>query len=265
MDPPRGIAILMSELTWKMPSFDDFPRGWFYPQNFPSFLAVEELDILPGMTILDMCASPGGKTSHIAAKMGNKGVLLALDKNASKVARLKQTLVDLGVTCAKIYVGDSTRLCSTERGIQPEELGDTLVPLAPGSFDRILLDPPCSGLGQRPKLIAPQCDQILNPSISAYQRKLLRCAASLLRPGGMLVYSTCTLTLAENEENVVYAVRELSLSLLEADQRFGSPGIPVRKPGAAAPEIDSSKIRRFWPSGAEDTIGFFFAKLSRRE
>lgn len=248
-----------------MPSFDDFPKGWFYPQNFPSFLAVEELDICPGMTILDMCASPGGKTSHIAAKMKNKGVLLALDKNVSKVTRLKQNLKELSVTCAKVYVGDSTRIFPTEDGVQPEELGDELVPLAPSSFDRILLDPPCSGLGQRPKLLAPEPGQISNPSISAYQRKLLQCAASLLRPGGILVYSTCTLTLAENEENIVYAVKELSFNLLEADQRFGSPGIPVRKQGEAKPEIDASKVRRFWPSGAEDTIGFFFAKLSKEE
>lgn len=248
-----------------MPSFDALPRDLFYPQNLPSFLAVEELDVGPGMTVLDMCASPGGKASHIGAKLQNTGLLLAIDRNASKVARLKRTLAELGVACARVYVGDSTRLCSADSRVRPSDLDGELVPLAPASFDRILLDPPCSGLGQRPQLAAPSAEQILHPSIAAYQRRLLRSAAGLLKPGGILVYSTCTLTLAENERNVVYATKELSLDLLEATSQGGSFGLPADDPdGLPAHNGHSRRVRRFWPSGADDTIGFFFARLGKR-
>jgi 16S rRNA (cytosine967-C5)-methyltransferase len=165
-----------------LPSFKD---GWFYVQDPSTLLAVIELDPKPGETVLDACAAPGGKTAFIAQLMENRGLIVAEDNDPARLALVRENCARLGVTCVQ------TALVGAE-------------PLAPSApplpFDRILVDAPCSNTGvmrRRVDLrwrVQPEEIERLRRS----QLDLLRRAAARLKPGGTLVYSTCSL---EPEEN----------------------------------------------------------------
>jgi 16S rRNA C967 or C1407 C5-methylase (RsmB/RsmF family) len=243
-----------------MPSFDSLPGHLFYPQNLPSILAVEELDLHPGMTVLDMCAAPGGKTSHIGAKMRNQGFLLAIDKSRKKVDALNRTLSSLRITCARTIVDDSARLCSFEiSGDCPPENYEPGRLLKHGTFDRILLDPPCSGFGKRPLIVTDNFAPNLR-GFAEYQKRLIRVASILLKSGGILVYSTCTMSLEENEGVIGYAIRSLPLKLEAVkNHKHGSEGVNF---GGLTQE-ECYLTRRFWPAGPDDSVAFFYAKLRK--
>lgn len=242
----------MTERRLQLPSFYNLPRAALIPQNLPSILAVAELKVEPYQTVLDMCASPGGKTSHIACLMQNKGLLIAIDKNKVKLAKLNETLSVLGVACARTFMADSSKLVG-DGPIGPEDYsGDGH--LMPNSFDRILLDPPCSGLGQRP------CFNLGNfGDFAQYQKKLLATAQALLKPGGIIVYSTCSLNPEENEGVVSFGVNKLGLKLKDPGTFLGGPGLNLD----GLDPSDSNRLRRFWPTGADDTVAFFFAVFEK--
>jgi 16S rRNA (cytosine967-C5)-methyltransferase len=160
-------------------SLGSLQDGWFYVQDPGTLLAVRQLDPQPGETILDLCAAPGGKTSYIAQRMGNRGRIAARDNQPERLKLLEENCRRLGAACVEISA-------------------------APGLFDRILIDAPCSNTGvmrRRVDLrwrIQPQEIQRLGKE----QAALLSQAVSELKPGGTLVYSTCSLEREENEEVV---------------------------------------------------------------
>jgi 16S rRNA (cytosine967-C5)-methyltransferase len=154
-----------------------FQDGWFYAQDPSTLLAATQLDPQPGETILDLCAAPGGKTAHIAQLMGNRGRVVARDIQPERLNRLEENCRRLGATCVEISA-------------------------APGPFDRILLDAPCSNTGVLRRRVdvrwRVQPEEIQR--LSKAQSALLSRAAPELKPGGILVYSTCSLEPEENEE-----------------------------------------------------------------
>ena len=159
--------------------------GLYYIQE-PSAMAVGEIiDPMPGERILDLCAAPGGKTTHIAAKMSQEGFLLANEIHPARAKILSQNVERMGIKNAVIT------------NENPERLAQRF----PGYFDRILVDAPCSGEGMFRK--DPQaCEEwsLENVAMCAYrQLDILKHAGSMLRPGGRLVYSTCTFSPEENE------------------------------------------------------------------
>jgi 16S rRNA (cytosine967-C5)-methyltransferase len=166
----------------RMGSFRD---GWFYVQDPSTLLAVRELAPQPGETVLDCCAAPGGKTAFMAQQMRNEGRLVARDVSADRLKLVQENCARLGVTC-----------------VEPA-LPSTLNPL-PSIFDRVLVDAPCSNTGvmrRRVDLrwrIRPEEIERLRKS----QLDLLTQAASAVKPGGTLVYSTCSLEPEENQEVV---------------------------------------------------------------
>ncbi|PJF17810.1 putative methyltransferase NSUN6 [Paramicrosporidium saccamoebae] len=257
--PSKGLAIEMIQTKWKMPSFEQFPRQLYFPQNLPSILVVEELAPRPGEIVLDMCASPGGKSSHIGIKMKNTGLLISLDKNINKVNKLKDTLAQQSVTSARAYIADASKLLSADGlGVSPAEYSGGTDKLLPNSFSRICLDPPCSGFGQRPLIPASSYSPNLR-GYASYQMKMVSTACALLKSGGCMSYSTCTMVPDENEQVVAYAVQELGMQLETPRFGYGSPGLS----GFGLSDSECEKVKRFWPAGLEDTIGFFYAVLKK--
>jgi 16S rRNA (cytosine967-C5)-methyltransferase len=165
----------------KLGSFRD---GWFYLQDPSTLLAPVLLDAQPGEVILDLCAAPGGKTTFIAQLMNNQGKIVASDLDPKRLKLVKDNCARLGVTC-----------------VEPVALS-TFNPQLSNSFDRILIDAPCSNTGVvrrrvdlRWRIQAAEIERL-----RATQLDLLNQAATKLKAGGVLVYSTCSLEPEENSE-----------------------------------------------------------------
>ena len=170
-------------------------NGNLYIQNAASWLPVLALNPQPGESILDICAAPGGKTSHIAQKADNKALITANDNSRPRLHKLQSNLQRLGVENVTFTLHDATRLV---RHLEPE------------SFDKILLDAPCSGEGMMTLANKKDFESWSVAHIKRLQqlqKKLLVQAWQLLKPGGRLVYSTCTMAPEENEAVVDYLLR----------------------------------------------------------
>lgn len=221
-------------------STPEYLLGYFYVQEAASQVPVEVLDPRPEETILDMCACPGSKTTQIAARTKNDGVIVALDVNASRLSALANNLERLGVLNAVIFHKDAQFI---------DELAGTL------QFDRVLLDAPCSGnfVIEKDWFEKRTLEDI--KAKSRVQKNMLRQASLVLKKGGTLVYSTCSLELEEDEEVVTWALENLPLRLekiTHAAQKIASPGATTR----------TQECLRFWPESA-GTQGFFVAKFLR--
>lgn len=206
-------------------------EGRLYLQN-PSSL-VPPLALAPGPTdrVLDLCAAPGGKTLHLAALTGQPGQIAAVELSRPRFFRLKRNLVTGGAAAVRTYQRD----------------GSTVWRHCPEQFDRVLLDAPCSGEGLI-DATAPETwehwDERQIRQLSRRQTRLLYSAVQCLKPGGTLVYSTCTLAPEENEEVIHAALERWGAAL-----RVEAVGIPV--PGLL-PGLTGWQGRQFDPqlSGA---------------
>ncbi|XP_008394936.1 putative methyltransferase NSUN6 isoform X2 [Poecilia reticulata] len=266
--PARGVGVRMVDPLYKSPSFDGLLPSMVFLQNLPSVVVGHVLAPQPGERILDMCAAPGGKTCHIAALMGDKGEVVALDRIRNKIDRIRQNAQTLSLQSIKAFCFNSTRAVSDDEPTQEAE-GP---PFPPESFDRVLLDAPCSGLGQRPNMASTWSLKEIC-SYPPLQRKLFQAAVRLLKKGGVLVYSTCTVTLSENEEQVAWALSTFPcLSLQPQEPHIGSEGML----GAGLSPEQLRLLQRFSPElsweqtdatasltrrADTDTIGFFIAKF----
>ncbi|WP_019639073.1 16S rRNA (cytosine(967)-C(5))-methyltransferase RsmB [Paenibacillus fonticola] len=165
---------------------DWYRDGLLSIQDESSMLVAEAVDPKPGMSVLDCCAAPGGKTCHIAEKMGGNGEVAANDIHAHKAKLIKEQAIRLKLDNVQTLSGDALEL--------PQRF-------APETFDRILLDAPCSGLGvirRKPDLKWAKTPEDI-AEITSIQQRLLDAASTLLKPGGVLIYSTCTIEPSENE------------------------------------------------------------------
>ncbi len=181
---------------WKL-----FQNGWFQLQDEASQLVSYILDPQPGERILEICAAPGGKTTHLAQLMENRGEIMAVDISPVKLRLLQENCRRLGVFIVKTLALDATSPLS----------------LSLGSFDRVLVDAPCTGLGtlrRNPdgKWRVKEADI---SRLQKLQQQILSQAASMVKRGGLLVYSTCTLTQEENEEVIQTLLAEQEEFLLE--------------------------------------------------
>ncbi|KAL4699005.1 hypothetical protein H8959_011662 [Pygathrix nigripes] len=272
----KGMGIRMTEPVYLSPSFDNVLPRYLFLQNLPSALVTHVLNPQPGEKILDLCAAPGGKTTHIAALMHDQGEVIALDKIFSKVEKIKQNALLLGLNSIRAFCFDGTKAVKLDMVEDTE--GEP--PFLPESFDRILLDAPCSGMGQRPNMACTWSLKEL-ASYQPLQRKLFTAAVQLLKPEGVLVYSTCTITLAENEEQVAWALTKFPcLQLQPQEPQIGGEG--MRGAGLSCEQL--KQLQRFDPSAVplpdtdmdslrearredmlhlanKDSIGFFIAKF----
>ncbi|XP_071960043.1 tRNA (cytosine(72)-C(5))-methyltransferase NSUN6-like [Antedon mediterranea] len=267
VEAKSGVAVQMSEGIYDSPSLNNVLPNHMFLQNLPSVVVGHVLNPQPGDTVLDMCAAPGGKTVHIATLMKDEGELFALEKSSRKISKITNNVNRFGLKCVKTFAFDSTKACNAEPDVT---IAFDKPPFAAASFDRILLDTPCSALGQRPilhsKFTLPELK-----SYPSYQRKLFTVAEKLLKSNGVLVYSTCTLTLAENEGLVEWALKTFSNLTLE-NQTPSIFGSGMR--GTSLDYLQLEKLQRCNPADIpeefqhrnsdNDTIGFFIAKFIKR-
>jgi 16S rRNA (cytosine967-C5)-methyltransferase len=186
-----------------VPLLPGFQEGAFYVEDEAAQLIPPLLDPQPGEIVLDACAAPGGKSTHVADLMRNKGTIYAVDRKESRLDLLRSNCRRLGVQIVVPIVGDIR---------QPREWVPMIEPAGPfsvkkagvgePSVDRILVDAPCSGLGvlrRHPEAKWRKDEQAL-PRHQALQCQILEAVAPCLRPGGVLVYSTCSTEPEENED-----------------------------------------------------------------
>jgi 16S rRNA (cytosine967-C5)-methyltransferase len=191
-------AIIIDD-TIDVTTMDEYKKGFFVIQDESSMFVSKILDPDQGDCVLDMCCAPAGKTTHMAALMNNKGKIIARDISEMKIENSKKTAKRLGINNIDFQVGDAL------------ELDKDFI----GSFDKVLVDAPCSGFGvirRKPDVKfnrkAEQIEEIFN-----IQRGILDNAALYVKKGGYLLYSTCTLNLKENEENVKYFLENHNFEL----------------------------------------------------
>jgi 16S rRNA (cytosine967-C5)-methyltransferase len=175
-----------------------FRKGWFQVQDESAGLAVLLLAPEPGELVLDLCSAPGGKTAHLAELMGDRGVILAVDRYGRRLRDLVSNCRRLGISSARPVVADGRFLW-----VQP--------------VDRVLVDAPCSGLG----VLARRTDLRWRKReediflLRELQLQLLESGADVLKPGGVMVYSTCTIEDEENEEVVAQLLSQRQDLILE--------------------------------------------------
>jgi 16S rRNA (cytosine967-C5)-methyltransferase len=183
---PEGLVV---EGPFDAHAHELWRAGAYAAQSRASMLVARALDPQPGERVLDLCSAPGGKTTHLAALMQNSGAIVAVERHAGRANALRRTCERLRCTNVEIRVEDAARTTATE------------------PFDRVLVDPPCSGLGTlqgHPDLRWRTTPEAIERLAQA-QRNIVAAAVAALRPGGTLVYSTCTLSPRENEEQAAAA------------------------------------------------------------
>lgn len=184
-------------------------HGDCYVQDPSTAAACELLDPRPGEKILDACAAPGGKTSYLAELMKNSGSIIACDRDPKRLRILDENLTRLGVRIANIHEHDWSK----------QAVPKTILDHAP--FDRILIDAPCSNTGVMRRRVDVRWR--LKPAdfqrMQARQLEIARAVVPLLKPGGVLLYSTCSLEREENEDVVEALLREMSILRLEDRRR----------------------------------------------
>jgi len=242
-----------------------FRAGQYTVQDEASQLVTELLGILPTDQVLDVCAAPGTKTTAIAEMLSETGRVLALDRNRSRLKLVARATRRLGLTGIGTLHRDATLSLQDLPDISEASPDTRPVPAGDGGgahFDRVLVDAPCSGLGALRR--NPDARWRIRPEdpqkLSRVQADILANAAAVLRPGGTLVYSTCTILREENED-VVHRFLEQHPDF-RVSERDELPEA-FREGGACAELIDSAGFMRCFPH-LHDTDGFFAAPLVRK-
>jgi 16S rRNA (cytosine967-C5)-methyltransferase len=244
LDPALPEALVL-EAPFDLHASEQWRAGAMLAQSRAAMLVARALDPQPGERVLDLCAAPGGKATHLAALMGGSGEVLAVERNARRAGTLARTAARLHAGSVRVEVADARRA-----------RGEADI------FDRVLVDPPCSGLGtlqSRPDLrwrVTPESVT----QMAAAQAQILAAAAAALRPGGVVVYSTCTISPTENEQVV--------RAFLDSHPDFSLDDVPV--PLIARPGVGNGFAAARREPGVmltlphrDHTAGFFIARLRR--
>jgi tRNA (cytosine49-C5)-methyltransferase len=226
--------------------------GYYYVQEICSTMSIFALEPQPDEFMLDLCSSPGSKTTQAAAKMENRGTIIANDLKLDRIMILASNLERCGVSNTIVTKNDGVFFCSN---IAKSEF----------RFDRILLDAPCSGEGtlrSSPKTFLMWNEKLIS-KFSRQQKKLLAYALKSLRVGGSLVYSTCTHAPEENEEVVDFAIKNFPVKIESIKLPIKSrPGVTQWDGKEFNKEVE--KCHRIYPQD-NDSEGFFVCKMTLME
>jgi 16S rRNA (cytosine967-C5)-methyltransferase len=184
-----------------------FKQGMFYVQDPSTLLAVQQLGPRPGEIVLDLCAAPGGKLTHIAQLMQDQGRLIAHDISADRLRLVHENCARLGVSCVQ--------------AISASEMTQTAAKTS-ARFDRVLIDAPCSNTGVMRRRVDLRWR--IRPEeierLSTMQLDLLKAGAGLVKPGGTVVYSTCSLEPEENGKLVADFLKVAPAMRLESEREL---------------------------------------------
>ncbi len=215
-----GVILEHASDVTKVPGFGD---GWFYVQGESSMLVGQIANPKPGSRVLDLCSAPGGKATHMAEKMGNQGQVIAGDIYSAKLEKVQESAGRLGITVLETKLQDATQFVSAYEK----------------QFDCVVADVPCSGLGilrKKPEIRLHRTEKEI-AELLPLQQKILECAARYVKPGGTLIYSTCSILKRENEAQVAEFLRshkDFSLCREESPmtilpQAYGTDGFFIAK------------------------------------
>lgn len=191
---------------------DIYENGEIYMQSLSSMIPPVILEPKEKENILDMAAAPGGKTTQIAAITNNRAFITACEKNKIRADRLRYNLQKQGVGSVNVMQEDSRKLSDFF------------------SFDKILLDAPCSGSGTESIFNENFSEELIKRSVKA-QEELLTKALKILKPGGEMVYSTCSILQEENEDVLQKVLKKSNATIVPIDKIQGVPVLPVKLDG----------------------------------
>lgn len=237
----KGLAVRMEHSRFVGPHIRELPefsQGSLYPQSLAAMVTVRVLDPEPDETIVDLNCAPGGKLSHISQLMENSGKVFAFDRNREKIERTRLNLRMLGCKNIVLSIHDSRYL--------DKDFPDL-------KADRVIIDPPCTVLGIRPKIYDFTTLERIR-RLADYQKQFVKSASKIVKPGGIIVYSVCTFTPQESEEVVRFAQEECGLQVLSQSPFVATKGLSTYGKSA-------SLCQRFHPLTHE--IGYFIAKFQR--
>ena len=219
----------------KLPGFKE---GWWTVQDASAQLVGHLLDPQPGEVVIDACAAPGGKTTHIAELMADEGKIWACDRTPSRLRKLQENSQRLNLQSIEIYTGDSRHFNQFQN-----------------TADRVLLDAPCSGLGTMHRHADARWRQTPESvrELSVLQRELITHTSTFVKPGGVLVYATCTLHPAENEQVISAFLAESPDWQIEFPSDVELPDSTERTPQGWF---------KLWPH-RQDMDGFFMVRLRK--
>ncbi|GAB4477070.1 MAG: 16S rRNA (cytosine(967)-C(5))-methyltransferase [Elainellaceae cyanobacterium] len=235
------LALRLRSHRGPIPALLGYAEGWWSVQDASAQLVAALLDPQPGETVIDACAAPGGKTTHLAELMGDRGLIWAGDRSANRLKKVLQNAQRLQLTSIQICPGDSRTLTQFT-----------------GQADRVLLDAPCSGLGTLHRHADARWRQTPDSvqALAQLQAELLRHVATWVKPGGTLVYATCTLHPDENER----VVQDFLAEHPSEEPQWRIELLPADHPAARFQQPEG--WLRILPH-RHDLDGFFMAKLIR--
>ena len=237
----KGLAVHIDKRRFNMIQIRELPEfqaGLLYPQSLAAMTTSRVLDPKSGETIVDMNCAPGGKLSHLSQLMDNSGRIYGFDRNQEKICQTRKVISKLGCINVTLSIHDSRYLREDMSSLEA---------------DKVLIDPPCSALGLRPKIYDfSEMERIR--SLSSYQTQFISAASKIVKRGGTIVYSVCTFSSEECEQVVEQAAKDLNLKVIEQNLIVGAR--------SGLTNFASGRFcQRFDPR--TDGIGYFIAKFQR--
>ncbi len=233
--------------TYNLGSTHEFLQGYYYLQNIASMLPSIILDPNPNDIVIDMCAAPGSKATHLAQLMKNQGTLILIDRNRNRIPALETNLRRMGIINSIVLNMDAKDISKLNI-----------------KADKILLDAPCTGEGLIRQDPTRKRSKRLRDieKMSKIQKLLLRVGLKVLKPGGKLLYSTCSIAPEENEIVLNDILQDESdFSIIKINNQYGINGLTRFFENALLEEIKLSQ--RLYPH-LHDTIGFFLCLIKRK-